>query len=58
MEDVNLNKINLVIKWSGKEFKINDFDANNNVLLLKQAIQNVTGVLPERQKLLNVKFRG
>lgn len=58
MEESKINKINLVIKWSGKEFKISDFDGNLTVAALKQAIQVATGVLPERQKLLNVKFRG
>lgn len=54
MED----KIQLLIKWSGKEFKIEEFPVNETVLELKEAIHKLTGVLPARQKLLNVKNKG
>lgn len=48
---------NLVIKWSGKEYKI-ELTENATVTDLKNAIQKQTGVRPERQKLLNLKLKG
>lgn len=51
----NLTKI--IIKWSGKEYEI-ELTENDSVQDLKCAIQKETGVRPERQKLLNLKFKG
>ena len=48
----------LVIKWSGKEYKIEGLEPNMDVSELKKLIHAQTGVLPERQKLLGLKFKG
>ena len=48
----------IVIKWSGKEYKISGLDENETLLDLKNAIQKETGVLPHRQKLLGLKTKG
>ena len=50
----------VVVKWSGKEYSI-DLSEENNVITvscLKKAIELQTGVKVERQKLLNLKFKG
>lgn len=51
------NLIKLIIKWSGKEYEI-ELNENETVKDLKFAIQKETGVRPERQKLLNLKYKG
>lgn len=58
MCDINDNPIKLSVKWNGKEFEIPEFSPSDSVAMLKVAIENATGVRPERQKLLNVKFQG
>lgn len=47
----------VIVKWSGQEFKLT-VDKDGTVENLKKAIQDATGVLPERQKLLGLKFKG
>lgn len=47
----------LIVKWSGNEYKI-ELDESFTVLNLKNEIKKVTGVLPERQKLMGLKFKG
>nr|SVE74329.1 EOG090X0A5K [Daphnia barbata] len=46
-----------VVKWSAKEYTIL-VDNDGTVLSLKKAIEVETGVKVERQKLLNLKFKG
>lgn len=58
MCDINDNPIKLSVKWNGKEFEIPELSPSDSVAMLKVAIENATGVRPERQKLLNVKFQG
>lgn len=48
--------IKLIIKWSGKEYEV-ELTENDTVANLKSAIQKQTGVRPERQKLLNLKYK-
>jgi len=50
--------VELLIKWAGKEFKVDDISEAETVLDLKMAIHKQTGVLPERQKLLGLKVKG
>jgi ubiquitin-like domain-containing CTD phosphatase 1 len=52
------NEIKITVKWSGEEYSITDIQENDTVLSLKEKIQKMTGVRPERQKLLNLKFKG
>lgn len=49
---------NLVVKWSGKEFHVESLTQSDTVGTLKDVIRKLTGVLPERQKLLNLKYKG
>lgn len=51
------NILKLIIKWSGKEYEM-ELTENDSVMDLKCAIQKQTGVRPERQKLLNLKYKG
>ena len=48
----------IVIKWSGNDYKIENIFQFNTVLDLKNEIKILTGVLPERQKLLGLKIKG
>jgi len=50
--------INIVVKWAGKEYIIDEIDAADSVMDLKVKIMEKTGVRPERQKLLNLKAKG
>lgn len=58
MCDINETCVKLSVKWNGKEFDIPEFASSDSVAMLKVAIENATGVRPERQKLLNIKFQG
>jgi len=48
---------NFVVKWAGNEYKI-DVIASGTVLCLKKEIENQTSVKVNRQKLLNLKYKG
>ncbi|KAI4487596.1 hypothetical protein M0804_005745 [Polistes exclamans] len=52
------NAIKIIVKWSGKEYEILDILESDTVLTMKDRIHKETGVRPERQKLLNLKFKG
>lgn len=56
MEDVK--EVSVIVKWSGKEYKINDLNEQDTVAILKHEIYKKTQVKPERQKLLNLKYKG
>ncbi|CAH1783004.1 unnamed protein product [Owenia fusiformis] len=53
-----MSQICVIVKWSGTEYKIEDTSSTDTVLDLKHAIRKQTGVLPERQKLLGLKYKG
>lgn len=48
----------VVVKWSGKEYSIEDLCLSDSVGHLKERIKGKTGVLPSRQKLLGLKYKG
>ena len=48
----------VTIKWSGKEYPIDNLSPSDTVKSLKELIKDKTGVLPERQKLLGLKYKG
>ncbi len=52
------DNLDLMVKWNSKEFDISYVRASDCVGALKELIFDVTGVRPERQKLLNLKFAG
>lgn len=51
-------QLSLTIKWSGGEYVIENIETSWTVLQLKQQIYKQTGVRPERQKLLGLKYKG
>ena len=50
--------VNLVVKWSGKEYTFENLQKSQTVADFKQMIFDKTMVLPERQKLLGLKYKG
>lgn len=53
-----MESVSVIIKWAGKEYPMEDLDPNLTVQDLKELIRDKTNVLPSRQKLLNLKFKG
>jgi len=58
MATSNGDQVSLVVKWAGKEYAIENLPLTSTVQQLKSAIQAKTNVLPTRQKLLNLRFKG
>ena len=58
MSESKGDTINLVIKWAGKEYPLDDLPLSSTVQDLKNVIQTKTNVLPVRQKLLNLRYKG
>lgn len=52
------NELKIIVKWSGKEYDILNIQVEDTVQTLKERIYRETGVRPDRQKLLNLKFKG
>ncbi|KAM8971877.1 ubiquitin-like domain-containing CTD phosphatase 1 [Pelodytes ibericus] len=50
--------LSLIIKWGGQEFPLSALSEEDTVLDLKHSLKSLTGVLPERQKLLGLKYKG
>ncbi|XP_072001582.1 ubiquitin-like domain-containing CTD phosphatase 1 isoform X2 [Engystomops pustulosus] len=50
--------LSLIIKWGGQEFPLSALTEDDTVLDLKHSLKSLTGVLPERQKLLGLKYKG
>jgi len=48
----------IMVKWSGKEYNIEDTSCLKTILDLKERIKEMTGVHVDRQKLLNLTYRG
>lgn len=53
-----LKDVSILVKWNGKEYPITDLSDQETVAVLKHEIARLTNVRPERQKLLNLKFKG
>lgn len=56
--DFPIMSLSVIIKWGGQEYSVGALSEDDTVLDLKQSIKSLTGVLPERQKLLGLKIRG
>lgn len=54
MED----NLELIVKWNNKEYDVSFVCPDDCVSALKELIFDVTGVRPERQKLLNLRYEG
>lgn len=52
------DSLKVIIKWSGKEYPIDNVSLQWSVLELKNIIYEKTNVRPERQKLLSLKLKG
>ncbi|XP_065361503.1 ubiquitin-like domain-containing CTD phosphatase 1 [Calliphora vicina] len=53
-----VKEITIVVKWSAKEYPITDLTDQDTVAVLRHEIFKKTQVRPERQKLLNLKYKG
>lgn len=53
-----IKDLSIIVKWNGKEFPILDLSDQETVAVLKHEIAKLTNVRPERQKLLNLKYKG
>ena len=47
----------LVIKWSGNEYTLDSLADSDSIADVKAQIYSLTGVKPERQKLLGLKTK-
>lgn len=56
MDDIK--DVAIIVKWCGKEYPINDLTEHDTVAVLRHEIFKQTHVRPERQKLLNLKYKG
>lgn len=52
------NEVRIIVKWCGKEYEICNIRETDTVSTLKDLVHKETGVRPERQKLLNLRFKG
>lgn len=52
------DNLDLKVKWNNLEYDISFIRPNDCVGALKELIFDVTGVRPERQKLLNLRYGG
>ena len=48
----------ITLKWGCREYSVTTLSEDDTVLDLKQFLKTLTGVLPERQKLLGLKVKG
>lgn len=53
-----LKDVSIIVKWNGKEYPITDLSDQETVAVLKHEIARLTNVRPNRQKLLNLKYKG
>lgn len=52
------SSLDIIIKWNGNDYEINNLNIENDVKTLKEEIFKSTGVRPERQKLINLRISG
>ena len=55
---VDIKEVTIVVKWSAREYPITDLTDQDTVAVLRHEIFKKTQVRPERQKLLNLKYKG
>lgn len=51
-------EIDLIVKWSGKEYRFEKISLSHSVGQFKDLIYKETNIKVERQKLLGIKFKG
>jgi len=54
---MEVKELVVIVKWSGKEYPV-DLTDQDTVEVLRHEIFRKTQVRPERQKLLNLKYKG
>lgn len=53
-----IKDVSFIVKWNGKEYPVTDLSDQETVAVLKHEIARLTNVRPERQKLLNLRYKG
>lgn len=53
-----IKDLSIILKWCGKEYSISELTNQDTVAVLKHEIYKQTSVRPERQKLINLKYKG
>lgn len=56
--ETELKELTIIVKWCGKEYPVSELTAEDTVAMLRHEICKRTQVRPERQKLLNLKYKG
>ncbi|XP_054730380.1 ubiquitin-like domain-containing CTD phosphatase 1 [Anastrepha obliqua] len=57
-EFMEINQALITVKWGGKEYLITDLTDQDTVAVLRHEIFKLTQVRPQRQKLINLKYKG
>lgn len=52
-----IKDLSIILKWCGKEYSL-ELTNQDTVAILKHEIYKQTSVRPERQKLINLKYKG
>ncbi|CAD6993410.1 ubiquitin-like domain-containing CTD phosphatase 1 [Ceratitis capitata] len=55
---IEIHQVPIIVKWGGKEYTVTDLTDQDTVAVLRHEIFKLTQVRPERQKLLNLKYKG
>lgn len=55
MTSADENKIELAVKWNGKDYTISNLNKEQSILDFKNELFKLTNVMPDRQKLLGLK---
>lgn len=53
-----IKDVSIIVKWNGREYPVTDLSDQETVAVLKHEIARLTNVRPERQKLLNLRYKG
>uniref|UniRef100_A0A0A1XHX7 Ubiquitin-like domain-containing CTD phosphatase 1 n=1 Tax=Zeugodacus cucurbitae TaxID=28588 RepID=A0A0A1XHX7_ZEUCU len=53
-----IRQLSIIIKWAGNEYPLTELTDQDTVAVLRHEIFKLTQVRPERQKLINLRYKG